>query len=160
MRSFTARGVLHLEVNGDCRSVDAAPADSLLHVLREGLGLTGAKPGCENGDCGACTVLLAEVPVKSCLVLAVEAEGRPVTTVEGLDMVPAQTAFLDAWALQCGYCTSGFVVLCHALDRRHPDADAARTLDWLRANICRCTGYAEITAAARASLGAGGQGRP
>lgn len=139
-------------VNGERRQVAARPADLLLYTLREGLGLTGAKPGCENGDCGACTVLVDGVPTKSCMVLTAEVVDCRIETVEGLHMAPAQKAFVEHWALQCGYCTSGFVMVVHGLATMHPDADGAQTLEWLRSNLCRCTGYEEIEAAARAAL--------
>ena len=99
MRSCTGKYFLELEVNGRTVSVAAKPSDTLLHVLREKLGLTGAKPGCENGDCGACTVLVDGMPVKSCLMLAAEAVGRAVTTVEGLKDAPIQTAFVEQWGI-------------------------------------------------------------
>lgn len=144
MYKMLNHGLLELNVNGEKRSVLARPADTLLDVLRNQLGLTGAKPGCKNGDCGACTVLLDGWPVKSCLMLAVEAVGHEITTVEGLDNTPLQQAFIDTFAFQCGYCTSGFLVNCHALAQIHPDADKAVITEWLQSNLCRCTGYEEI----------------
>lgn len=155
MRSCTGKCFLELEVNGRTVSVAAKPSDTLLHVLREKLGLTGAKPGCENGDCGACTVLVDGMPVKSCLMLAAEAVGRAVTTVEGLKDAPIQTAFVEQWGFQCGYCTSGFLMVCHALALHHPDADDALIETWLQSNLCRCTGYAEIRAAVKSILAGG-----
>jgi carbon-monoxide dehydrogenase small subunit len=150
--SVTGCQCIDLTVNGERRRVAARASDILLYTLREGLGLTGAKPGCENGDCGACTVLFDGGPVKSCLVLTAEAIGHEVTTVEGLGMVPIQHAFVDHCAFQCGYCTSGFLTVAHALVTTHPQADEARQLEWLRSNICRCTGYEEIQAAVRSVL--------
>jgi aerobic carbon-monoxide dehydrogenase small subunit len=157
---MTERGDLVLAVNGERRRVTARPADTLLYSLREGLGLTGAKPGCENGDCGACTVLVDGVPMKSCMVLTVEVGERCVLTVEGLRMAPAQKAFVEHWAFQCGYCTAGFLMVVHGLAQSRPRADGAETLEWLRSNICRCTGYAEIEAAARAALEAAAAAGP
>lgn len=155
MLSFVGKNVIELSVNGEIRSVAVRPADILLAVLREQLGLTGAKPGCENGDCGACTVLVDEWPIKSCLMLAVEAIGHEITTVEGLKNVPIQKAFIENWGFQCGYCTSGFLMVCHALANIHPDADDYVIEEWLQSNICRCTSYDEIRRAIGSVLGMG-----
>ncbi len=143
------RDELALDVNGEACRVLARGADTLLEVLRGQLGLTGAKPGCENGDCGACTVIVDGAPIKSCMMLAQEAAGRRVRTVEGLAGTAAQQAFVERFAFQCGYCTSGFLMVAQALCEAHPGADEARMLEWLRSNICRCTGYEEIRAAVR-----------
>jgi len=124
----------------------------LLHALRNQLGLTGPKPGCENGDCGACTVLVDGWPIKSCLMLAVEAVDHEITTVEGLQGALVQQAFVDNWAFQCGYCTSGFLMVCHSLATIHPDADDLTIQAWLQSNLCRCTGYEEIKNAVKAVL--------
>jgi len=156
MRTHPARTLVELDVNGERRTVPVRAADTLLGTLRELLGLTGAKPGCEDGDCGACTVLVDGGPVKSCLVLAVEVEGRPVQTVESLDPDPVQRAFVAEHAFQCGYCTSGFVMLTQGLLHAHPGADAATRREWLRSNICRCTGYAEIERAVARAVDAAG----
>ncbi len=100
---------LALNINGEEREVIAKPSDTLLYTLRNELGLTGAKPGCENGDCGACTILVDDWPIKSCLMLTVEAIGKKITTIEGLKNAPIQKAFVENWGgFQCGYCTSGF----------------------------------------------------
>lgn len=155
MIAVTGKQEVALEVNGERRRATARPCDVLLYTLREQLGLTGAKPGCENGDCGACTVLVDGVPIKSCLMLTAEAIGRRVTTVEGLNIQPIQRAFVDHWAFQCGYCTSGFLMVAQGLLSSHPDADPARTVEWLRSNICRCTGYQEIREAVEAVLAEG-----
>ncbi|MBP1157406.1 MULTISPECIES: (2Fe-2S)-binding protein [unclassified Paenibacillus] len=145
MRDIDAYKVMvELSVNKEQKNVVVRPADILLDVLREGLGLTGAKPGCLNGDCGACTVLVDGWPMKSCLMLAVEASGKPVTTIEGLTDTPIQRAFIDHGAFQCGYCTPGFIMNCHALIQKHPQASDEIIQDWLQSNICRCTGYQEI----------------
>jgi xanthine dehydrogenase YagT iron-sulfur-binding subunit len=139
---------LTLVVNGRTHKVLVEPRDTLLVVLREKLGLTGTKPGCERGECGACTVLLDGVPRYSCLTLALEAEGRQVTTVEGLmkgeELGPVQQAFAEEDAFQCGYCTPGQVVAAEGLLRANPDP----TLDEIRlgmsGNLCRCGAYAHI----------------
>ncbi len=136
--------VIQLDINGRKHSVAVNPSDILLYVLRDKLGLTGAKPGCENGDCGACTVLLDGWPVKSCLILAVEAIGHKITTIEGLKNVPIQKAFVENWGFQCGYCTSGFLMVCHSLASIHPNAEEYLIEEWLQANICRCTSFEEI----------------
>lgn len=138
-----------LRVNGEERHALARPADTLLDVLRGQLGLTGAKAGCENGDCGACTVVMDGWPVKACLVLAAEAEGHDILTVEGLHDTPLQKAFIDCHAFQCGFCTSGFLMASYAMLRQRPGADEAEMEHWLQANLCRCTSYAEIRQALR-----------
>lgn len=144
MRALKTRQDLILDVNGEHRRVSVRPADTLLYTLRQELGLTGAKPGCENGDCGACTVIVDGSPIKSCMMLTAELPGHAVTTVEGLKKDTVQDAFLGHWAFQCGYCTSGFIMLTRALVDSHPAGDQSRTTEWLRSNICRCTGYEEI----------------
>jgi aerobic carbon-monoxide dehydrogenase small subunit len=136
---------VELSVNGEKRQAVIRPSDTLLRVLREKLGLTGAKPGCENGDCGACTVLLDAVPVKSCLVLAIEALGKEITTVEGLKDTAIQQAFLAEGGFQCGYCTSGFLVNAYALLEKDPEATDDTAREWLQSNLCRCTGYEGIS---------------
>lgn len=133
-----------LQVNKDQKAVYVRAADTLLDTLRMELGLTGAKPACENGDCGACTVLVNDRPMKSCLVLTVEMKEELVTTIEGLQDTPIQQAFLKRFAFQCGYCTAGFIMNCHALVRHHPNAKEYERMNWLQSNICRCTGYEEI----------------
>lgn len=141
---------IELTVNGEPRPVCVRPSDTLLYALREQLGLTGAKPGCENGDCGTCTVVMDGWPVKSCLVLAVEAEGHAILTVEGLKDTPLQQAFIDHHAFQCGYCTSGFLMASYALMQHLPNASEYDMETWLQSNLCRCTSYAEIRAALQA----------
>lgn len=136
---------IDLTVNNEKRRVLIRAADTLLRVLREKLGLTGPKAGCENGDCGACTVLLDGVPVKSCLVLAVEARGRPVVTVEGLKDTAIQQAFMQEGGFQCGYCTSGFLINAHALLGKYPHPKTGIDREWLESNLCRCTGYEGIS---------------
>ncbi|RFU62533.1 (2Fe-2S)-binding protein [Peribacillus glennii] len=133
-----------LVVNSEENVVTVRPADTLLYALRIHLGLTGSKPGCLNGDCGACTVLVDGTPMKSCLMLAVEGEEKAITTIEGLKNTPIQKAFVKHFAFQCGYCTPGFIMNCHALVHTEKDADETVIKDWLESNICRCTGYKEI----------------
>lgn len=143
---------LVLHINGEKKEVIAKPSDTLLYTLRNELGLTGAKPGCENGDCGACTVLVDDWPIKSCLMLTVEAVGKRITTIEGLKNAPIQKAFVENWGFQCGYCTSGFLMVCYALSIHHPKADDQIIEEWLQSNICRCTSYQEIGEAVRSIL--------
>ena len=144
MITYTNHTALSLRVNGETREVVVRPAETLLHVLRIKLGLTGTKLGCENGDCGACTVLLDGKPVKSCMVLAVEAEGIEITTIEGLSGTPIQKAFLAAAGYQCGFCTPGFIVNAYALLKTHPHPDPETIRTWMDGNLCRCTGYEAI----------------
>ena len=132
------------------------PRESLLEALRDIVGLTGTKEGCNDGNCGACTVILDGKIVDSCLVLAAEAEGETITTIEGVAPIdglhPLQQAFLEQAALQCGICTPGFIVAAKGLLDREPDADEHRIRHWLAGNLCRCTGYDKII---RAVLQAG-----
>ncbi|MBM7644215.1 carbon-monoxide dehydrogenase small subunit [Scopulibacillus daqui] len=142
-----------LKVNRQTKNADIRTADTLLDVLRENFGLTGSKPGCLNGDCGSCTVLIDGCPMKSCIMLGLEAAGREIVTVEGLRGSPVQRAFIENNAFQCGYCTPGFIMNIEGLIRKHPDADDAVIEEWLQSNICRCTSYQEIKAAVYAVLG-------
>lgn len=153
MFNLAKKELIEISVNGEKKSVVARPADTLLHVLREQLGLSGAKPSCKNGDCGACTVLIDGLPIKSCLMLAVEAIGHEITTVEGLRDSPIQRAFVEKFAFQCGYCTSGFIMNCHALSVLQPQAKDETIREWLQSNLCRCTGYEEITEAIKSVMG-------
>ncbi len=143
-KSYRVESVIELQVNEEMRRVVVGPSETLLRVLREKLGLTGPKPGCENGDCGACTVLLDGIPVKSCLVLAVEAVGKVITTIEGLKDSAIQQAFQEEGGFQCGYCTSGFLINAYALLEKHPEAPEETAREWLESNLCRCTGYEGI----------------
>jgi aerobic-type carbon monoxide dehydrogenase small subunit (CoxS/CutS family) len=150
---------LTLEVNGVARPVTVEPRVTLLDALRNHLDLTGAKPVCERGGCGACTVLLDGQPVNSCLMLAADAEGRAITTVEGLGspekLSPLQAAFVEKDALQCGFCTPGFVVAGTALLARnaHPTRDEVKA--GLAGNLCRCGTYGRIFEAVEAASKAG-----
>ena len=145
---------LRLRVNGEAREVDDVwPGESLLYVLRERLELPGSKNACEQGECGSCSVYVDSSLVCSCLVLAGQAEGREVVTVEGIsdgdELHPVQRAFVDAGAVQCGFCTPGFIVAVHDLLRRNPDPNAAEVREALAGNLCRCTGYEKILDAVR-----------
>jgi carbon-monoxide dehydrogenase small subunit len=141
-----------LRVNGEDRRAFVRPGDTLLRVLREKLGLTGPKCGCENGDCGACTVLLNGVPVKSCMALAAECEGVSIETIEGFRDHPVQKAFAEEDGFQCGFCTPGMILNAAALLSAHPDPAPGTVREWMESNLCRCTGYEGISRAiARAS---------
>ncbi|HVQ16283.1 MAG TPA: (2Fe-2S)-binding protein [Vicinamibacterales bacterium] len=144
-----------LTVNGKTSLVTTEPHQSLLDTLRETLGLTGSKKGCDEGECASCTVLLDGVPVNSCLVLIGDAVGKSITTIEGVagsdGPHPLQRAFVELGGVQCGYCTPGMVVSSCALLREQPDPTDEEIKFYLAGNICRCTGYNKITAAVRAA---------
>ena len=147
---------VNVTVNGEPRRADNVwEGESLLYVLRERLGLPGSKNACEQGECGSCTVYLDGVPACACLVAAGQAEGREVVTVEGLadgeELHPAQQAFVDAGAVQCGFCTPGLVVATADLLRRSPQPSDDEIREALSGNLCRCTGYAKIFDAVRAA---------
>jgi carbon-monoxide dehydrogenase small subunit len=144
MKDYAGSIELTLRINGDTRRVQARPGDSLLRLLRERLGLTGAKCGCANGDCGSCTVLVDGVPLKSCMALAVECEGSEITTIEGLRGHPVQKAFAAENGFQCGFCTPGMILNAAALLAAHPEEDEEADREWMQSNICRCTGYEGI----------------
>lgn len=131
---------LRFRLNGEEVQLHVRGDETLLDVLRNEVGLTGSKAGCKNGDCGACTVHLQGVAVKSCLIFAIEVEGQEVTTVKGLDH-PIQQAFIDKQGYQCGFCTSGYLMNAAALIREHPEADEEIDKEWMDSNLCRCTGY-------------------
>ena len=147
-----------LSVNGRQWVIDCLPGDTLLEALRGPLGLTGTKPGCEIGYCGACTVLVDGAAAHSCCLLAATMDGREVTTIEGIgadedeDLAPVQTAFLETGAVQCGYCTPGFVVSVKALLAENPAPNEAEIRRYLTGNICRCSGFAAIVRAAAAAV--------
>ena len=144
MKEISGTIELVLHVNGEERRAAVRPGDTLLRVLREKLGLTGAKCGCENGDCGACTVLLDGKPVKSCMILAVECDEAAITTIEGLRDHPVQQAFVEENGFQCGFCTPGMILNAAALVEAQPEPDEAADREWMQSNLCRCTGYEGI----------------
>ncbi len=137
-----------LTVNGRVEKLSAEPRDSLLSVLREGLGLAGTKPGCERGECGACTVLIDGIPRYACMTLALEAEGHEIVTIEGLmngeELGPVQTAFLQEDAFQCGYCTPGQVMAAEGLLRANPDPTPVEIRQAMSGNLCRCGAYEHV----------------
>ncbi|HEU4753656.1 MAG TPA: (2Fe-2S)-binding protein [Armatimonadota bacterium] len=140
--------LITLRVNGQSYPVEVEPRERLLDVVRYKLDLTGAKEGCGTGDCGACTMLIDGKPVTTCLVLAVTAADREITTVEGLarpgELSALQQAFVEKTALQCGVCIPGFLVNATALLRENPDPTEEEVRYWLQGNLCRCTGYSKI----------------
>ena len=141
---------LHVQtqINGEPAEFLCEPQDTLLSALRNDLGLTGTKEGCSTGDCGACSVVFENRLVPSCLVLAAEAEGRSITTIEGVAtgdaLHPVQQKFLEHAALQCGVCTPGFIIAATALLNKKKDPTEEETRYWLAGNLCRCTGYDKI----------------
>jgi len=146
--------LVSLNVNGQSYDLALAPHRTLLDVLREDVGLTGTKRGCDGGDCGACTVLIDGAPITSCMMLAVDAQGKAITTIEGLaangKLHPLQRAFIDHGALQCGFCTPGMILTAKYLldENPHPTDEEIRV--GLAGNLCRCTGYLQILEAVAA----------
>jgi len=147
---------INLTVNGEKREVSIEPGDTLNFVLREKLGLTGTKKGCDSGGCGACTVLMDRKPVYSCMLYAAKADGSEITTIEGLQnddddddvqLDPVQKAFANHYGLQCGYCTPGFIMLTKALLDENPHPTEEEVRQALVGNLCRCTGYTKIVEA-------------
>jgi carbon-monoxide dehydrogenase small subunit len=144
MQVYKDTNTVTLHINGKDTEAMVRPADTLLRVLRETVGLTGSKMGCENGDCGACTVLLDGKPVKSCYMLALDAVGKSVTTIEGLDNTAIQEAFVQEYGFQCGFCTPGMIMNASALLADVPKPDKETVREWMESNLCRCTGYETI----------------
>lgn len=146
---------LALTVNGKARSVDVEERTLLVQALRDGLGLTGAHVGCDTSQCGACTVLLDGRAVKSCTVLALQAEGSEITTIEGLasngELHPIQSAFVEHHGLQCGFCTPGMILTASDLLSRTPDPSDEEIRHALHGNLCRCTGYQTVVESVRAA---------
>lgn len=152
---MTNKTLVSATVNGESVEFLCEPQQSLLECLRDILGLTGTKEGCNDGNCGACSVLLDGELVHSCLVLGVEIEGHSVTTVEGLadwrGLHPIQQAFLEADGFQCGFCTPGILIATKALLDREPNPTEEQIRTWLSGNLCRCTGYDKIVRAVQAA---------
>jgi len=143
------------EVNSTAYAIEVEPRRSLADALRDNCGLTGTHLGCEHGVCGACTVLVDDEPVRACLMFAVQADGRKIRTVEGLEkdgvLHPMQEAFAEHHALQCGFCTPGFLMLAVGALERNPDMSEAEQREMLSSNLCRCTGYQNILKAVSAA---------
>jgi carbon-monoxide dehydrogenase small subunit len=152
---MTEKRDITLTVNGKSYDIRIDPRRTLVDAIRDDCGQTGTHIGCEHGVCGACTILLDGEPVRSCLMFAVQAQGRQLRTVEGLangnDLHPLQQAFIDNHGLQCGFCTPGFLMLATGVLEREPDISDEDMLDVLSSNLCRCTGYANIVKAVRAA---------
>lgn len=142
------KAIVNLHVNGDDYSLALDTNTTLVDALRDHLGFTGVKKGCDEGECGACTVLMDGIAIASCTYLAIDAEGHDIITIEGLAqngvLHPVQQAFIDCFAIQCGYCTPGMVLAAVALLNRNPDPSEEEIRDTLSGNICRCTGYTKI----------------
>jgi aerobic carbon-monoxide dehydrogenase small subunit len=155
---------VRVEVNGETREDAIEPRLLLVHYLRERLGLTGTNIGCDTTNCGACTVLLDGEAVKSCTVLAVQADGAEVTTIEGMggagELHPLQEAFRSEHGLQCGYCTPGMIMAAADLLSRNPDPTEEEIRHGLEGNLCRCTGYHNIVKAVKKAAESGGAGAP
>lgn len=153
-----------LSVNQSRHALDLGVNETLLEVLRERLDLTGAKIGCNQGECGACTVLIDGEAVVSCLTLAVECEGKQILTIEGLEdretaeLDPIQQAFIENDGIQCGFCTPGMVMAAKALLLQNPSPTVEEIKQGIQGNLCRCTGYAQIIASIQAVGGSGGSG--
>jgi aerobic carbon-monoxide dehydrogenase small subunit len=147
--------LIKLKVNGEVYEVAAEPWRTLLEVVRETIGLTGTKKGCDEGDCGACTVLLDGKAVNSCLVLAIEAQGKDITTIEGLadgdKLHPIQSAFVENGGLQCGFCTPGMILNAKALLDKNPAPTEEEIKFAIGGNLCRCTGYVKIVKSIQAA---------
>jgi aerobic carbon-monoxide dehydrogenase small subunit len=143
-----------LQINGRVHAIRVEPRRTLADAIRDDCGQTGTHLGCEHGVCGACTVIVENEPVRSCLMFAVQAAGKPIRTVEGLangdELHPLQRAFIEHHGLQCGFCTPGFLMLVVGVLEREPEIDDEDLLDVLASNLCRCTGYQNIVKAVRA----------
>jgi carbon-monoxide dehydrogenase small subunit len=153
--------VIELKVNGEIHEVLVETHRTLLEVLRENIGLTGTKEACDTGECGACAVLLDGIPVNSCLVLALDARGKEVTTIEGLakngKLHPVQKAFVEHGASQCGFCTPGMIITAKALLDENPKPTEQEVRQAISGNLCRCSGYAKILEAIKAASEEGGR---
>ena len=152
---MTARREINLTINGTHYAVTVEARRTLVDVIRDDCGLTGTHIGCEHGVCGACTILLDGEPMRSCLMFAVQAHGRSLRTVEGLqqgeELHPMQVAFMRHHGLQCGFCTPGFLMLAVGVLEKRPDLSNEELIDILSSNLCRCTGYENIIKAVRAA---------
>ena len=156
---MTAEQLITLTLNGRRYSVSVQPHESLNYVIRERLGLTGTKRGCETGGCGSCSVLVDGLPIYSCMMYAMQAENRSIVTVEGLqgaggELDPVQRSFMEKGGLQCGFCTPGFIMSAKGLLLKNPNPSESEIRDALVGNLCRCTGYTKIFESVRAAASA------
>jgi len=155
---MSERRAITLSINGKDHTVTVEPRRTLVDVIRDDCGQTGTHIGCEHGVCGACTILIDGEPVRSCLMFAVQAEGHSIRTVEGLQqgerLHPLQEAFMRHHALQCGFCTPGFLMLAVGVLEKRPDIDGQELVEIVSSNLCRCTGYENIIKAVRAAAAA------
>ena len=152
---MTDKAGITLTINGHAHAISVEPRRTLVDAIREDCGQTGTHIGCEHGVCGACTVIVGDEPVRSCLMFAVQADGKSIRTVEGLakgdELHPMQRAFMEHHGLQCGFCTPGFLMLAVGVLEREPNINDEDLLDVLSSNLCRCTGYQNIVKAVRAA---------
>ena len=159
MTTSSETSAVELLVNGHHQVVDVEPRHTLADVLRDELGLTGTRLGCEHGSCGTCTVLVDDEPARACLMFAIQAEGRRIETIESLEqedgLHPLQTAFVEEGALQCGFCTSGFLMLGQHLLRQRPAPTSEDVRSVVASNLCRCTGYTPIASAIERCIDSG-----
>ncbi|MBN2124561.1 MAG: (2Fe-2S)-binding protein [Deltaproteobacteria bacterium] len=150
-----------LIINGEKHDIEVKPFWSLLYVIRDKLGLIGTKLGCNSGECGACTVLVGGKPVNSCLMIAAQADGKEITTIEGLEkdgeLHPLQQAFIDHFAVQCGYCTPGVILSAKALLDAKPNPNETEVRETIKGHLCRCTGYVKIVESILACTKEGGE---
>ncbi len=150
MEAEGTRRAIHLTVNGREHRFDVGNNETLVEVLRERLGLTGTKVGCNRGECGACTVLIDGEPIVSCMTLAIEHEGKSILTIEGLEdprtgeLDPVQQAFVENFGIQCGFCSPGMVMSAKALLQKNPSPSEQEIREGIQGNLCRCTGYQQI----------------
>jgi len=150
MMEATNKKMIHMVINGQDREIEVHPNELLLDVLRERLGLTGTKIGCEAGDCGACTVLIDGKPTLSCLTLAIECHGKEILTIEGVgdaekaELHPLQKAFVEHYGVQCGFCTPAMILTAKALLDKNPNPNENEIREAINGVICRCTGYVQI----------------
>jgi carbon-monoxide dehydrogenase small subunit len=157
MQDEDTRRVISLTVNGREHRLDVGNHETLVEVLRERLGLTGTKVGCNRGECGACTVLVDGEPIVSCMTLAIEHEGKSILTIEGLEdprtreLDPVQQAFVDNFGIQCGFCTPGMVMSARALLAKNPKPSEQEIREGIQGNLCRCTGYQQIVESVQAA---------
>lgn len=152
MLEIRGKSIIEINVNGSLRNVVVRPKDTLLYVLRKQLGLTIAKSCCDNGECDECTILLDGWPINACFMLAVEAVGHEITTIEALKENALQSSLIEKFAISGGYCIPSMIINCYALDNIYPNATDDVLEEWLATNTCKCTGYHKINEAVKSEL--------